>query len=76
MKNCDISLLPAELRMKILAYLSLYQLKMVVRVNRRWREMGEDPFLWKNLSLVISSRTQPVIRQILKMKSLSRLMSV
>ena len=73
MKYCDISLLPAELRLKILAYLSHYQLKMVVRVNRRWREMGEDPYLWKNISLAISSRTQPVIGQILKMKRLDRL---
>jgi len=80
MKYCDISLLPAELRLKILGYLSLYQLKMVVRVNRRWREMGEDPFLWKNISLVISSRPQAtaysLIGKILKMKRLSRLRSV
>jgi len=76
MSNCDISLLPVELRLKILTLLSIYQLKVVVRVNRRWKEMGEDPILWRNLHLVISSKTQPVLRQILMMTRLQRLRNI
>jgi len=73
MAGCDISSLPVELRLKILSFLPLYQLKMVVRVNRKWREMGEDAFLWKKLNLVISNKTQSVLTHILKMRRLQKL---
>lgn len=76
MTNSDISLLPVELRLKILSLLPLYQLKMVLRVSRGWKEMGEDPILWKNLNLVISGRTQPVLNQILAMTRLQRLRNI
>jgi len=76
MAGCDICFLPVELRLKILSLLPIYQLKTVLRVNRRWKEMGEDPFLWRNLKLVISSKTLSVVRQLLKMTRLQKLRSI
>ena len=76
MGSCDLSNLPPELRLKILSFLSHHELKMVVRVNRRWREMGEDPLLWRRLRLVVLSRTQPVMEQVLRIRRLQRLRCV
>eukprot|EP00092_Neocalanus_flemingeri_P021617 GFUD01023447.1.p1 GENE.GFUD01023447.1~~GFUD01023447.1.p1 ORF type:complete len:352 (+),score=137.57 GFUD01023447.1:47-1102(+) len=76
MNICHLSCLPAELRLKILSFLSHHELKMVVRVSRRWREMGEDPVLWRRLRLVVSSRTQPVIEQVLRTRRLQGVRSV
>ena len=43
--------LPEEIRQKILRYLSFADLKSVCGVCRQWREMGENPFLWRDLQL-------------------------
>ena len=42
----EMDVLPAEMMMRILQLLPPEDLKMVVLVCRKWRDMGEDPSLW------------------------------
>ena len=43
--------LPEEIKQKILKYLSFTDLKAVCCVSRKWREMGENPDLWRHFQL-------------------------
>ena len=43
--------LPEEIKQKILKYLSFTDLKAVCCVSRKWREMGENPNLWRHFQL-------------------------
>jgi len=62
-----------ELRLKILNLLTIHQLKSVVRVCRRWKDMGEDPYLWQKLHLTISARFLPNLNEMLQTTRLKQL---
>ena len=57
--------LPVEILSKIFQSLSLQDLSTVVLVCRRWREVGETPKLWSELTVTVDERNQAIVSQIL-----------
>ena len=49
--DVTISCLPREIMVNIFQYLNYTELKQVVLVCQHWRELGEDPFLWRKFCL-------------------------
>ena len=48
--------LPVEIIFRILKLLTPKDLKMAVLVCKRWREVGEDPSLWKWCKITLNSK--------------------
>ena len=63
-----INTLPRELLLHIFRFLSHSQLKSVLRVCNQWREVGEDPILWKNFKLVVTGIEINIMPAILGIK--------
>ena len=64
----DITLmkkLPTEMLLWIFKQLSYRDLKIVMLVCRRWREIGETPRLWSSLPVIVNTRNMSVIPEIL-----------
>ena len=57
--------LPVEILKMIFQSLSLQDLSMVVLVCRRWREVGETPSLWSEITVTVDERNQSVVTEIL-----------
>lgn len=63
-----INTLPRELLLHIFRFLSHNQLKTVLQVCNQWREVGEDPILWKNFKLVVTGIEINIMPAILNIK--------
>ena len=63
-----INTLPRELLLHIFRFLNHSQLKTVLHVCNQWREIGEDPILWKNFKLVVTGIEIDIMAAILSMK--------
>ena len=50
-----INSLPREILLLIFRNLNLKELKTAILVCRTWRDIGEDPVIWKNHKLVVSN---------------------
>lgn len=50
-----VNSLPREILLLIFRYLNAKELKTAILVCRTWREIGEDPVIWKNYKLVVSN---------------------
>ena len=50
-QDVTINLLPREIMSEIFQYLDFHDLKSVILVCQYWRELGEDPFLWRKFCL-------------------------
>ena len=48
--------LPVEILVMIFQSLSLQDLSMAVLVCRRWREVGETPALWSQVTVTVNKR--------------------
>ena len=57
--------LPTEMLYMIFKLLSYRDLKIVMLVCRRWREIGETPRLWSSLPVIVNTRNMSVIPEIL-----------
>ena len=57
--------LPVEILKMLFQSLSLQDLSMVVLVCRRWREVGETPALWSQVTVTVDERNQSVVTDIL-----------
>ena len=65
------STLPPELLFRVFSFLDFTSLKAVILVCRYWRDIGEDPNLWKSLKMV---ETHPEdIKAILNFPRLAKL---
>ena len=67
--------LPVEILSKIFKSLSLQDLSTVVLVCRRWREVGETPKLWSQVTVTVDERNQDIVSEILssrRMEALSK----
>ena len=51
-----INTLPRELLLCIFRFLQHSELKQVVLVCKHWRDVGEDPVLWKKFKFVVASK--------------------
>merc|ERR1712226_593940 len=58
----QISILPDELVVSVLRWLSVSDLCNAVLVCRRWRTIGEDPSLWRHYLLEINYGTKTLAR--------------
>ena len=63
-----INTLPRELLLYIFRFLSHSQLKTVLKVCNQWKEVGEDPILWKNFKLVVTGIEINIMPAILSLK--------
>merc|ERR1719208_223227 len=73
MKNCTLNSLPAEIKLELLKYLPVRDLRSIVRVSRAWRHVGEDPHLWSQTRVRITTRAASFLSDIIsssKMKLL------
>ena len=71
-----INTLPRELLLHIFRFLSHSQLKTALRVCSQWREVGEDPILWKYFKLVVTGieiNILPAILSITRLQCLQNL---
>ena len=50
-----VNSLPREILLLIFRYLNAKELKTVILVCKTWRDIGEDPVIWKNHKLVVSN---------------------
>ena len=50
-----INSLPREILLLIFRYLDAQQLKTAILVCKTWRDVGEDPVIWKHFKLVVSN---------------------
>jgi len=64
--NDLIKKLPAEILEKIFQFLSLQDLRRVVLVSRRWREVGETPALWSEITVTVNRKNQAIVTDILR----------
>jgi len=74
--NGNLQSLPAEIKLKVLQLLSLRDLRTVNRVSRDLREATNDPRLWRSLTLILTSRTWPDFREIIRLQKLKLITSV
>ena len=58
--------LPVEILNMIFQSLSLPDLFKVVLVCRRWREVGETPALWSQVTVAVDERNQSLVTEILR----------
>ena len=58
--------LPVEMLLETFELLSYEDLKNVVLVCRRWREIGETPRLWSSLPVIVNTRNMSVMPEILR----------
>ena len=68
--------LPVEMLLGIFELVSYKDLKNVVLVCRRWREIGETPRLWSSFPVIVKTRNMSVMSEILssrRMKQLEKL---
>ena len=75
-QNGNLQSLPAEIKLKVLQLLSLRDLRTVNRVSRDLREATNDPRLWRSLTLILTSRTWPDFREIIRLQKLKLITSV
>ena len=75
-QNGNLQSLPAEIKLKVLQLLSLRDLRTVNRVSRDLREATNDPRLWRSLTLILTSRTWPDFRDIIRLQKLKLITSV
>lgn len=66
-----INSLPQEILFNIFRFVSFDDLRKIVLVCTHWREVGEDPVLWKKFKLVVDKPKMPNLGSILSMKRLS-----
>lgn len=66
-----INSLPQEILFSVFKFVSFADLRRIVLVCRHWREVGEDPVLWKRLKLVVDKPEMPILRCILSIKRLA-----
>ena len=57
--------LPTEMLLGIFQLLSYTDLKIVMLVCRRWRQIGEMPRLWSSLPVIVNKRNMSVMPEIL-----------
>ena len=65
--------LPVEMLLCIFKLLSYEDLKLIVLVCRRWREIGETPRLWSSLHFIVSTRNMSVMPEILSSRRMEGL---
>jgi len=66
-----INSLPQELLFTIFKHLTFPDLRSVVLVCKHWRDVGEDPVLWKKLKLVVEKPKMVLISNILSIRRLA-----
>ena len=72
---CHINNVPEEILYKILSWLSVRDLCTAALVCRHWRNIGEDPGLWRHYLLEINYGTK-LLPETLAFKRFSRLESL
>ena len=65
--------LPVEMLLEIYELLSYKDLKNVVLVCRRWREIGETPRLWSSFPVIVKTRNMSVMSEILSSRRMMEL---
>ena len=65
--------LPTEMLLYIFELLSYRDLKIVMLVCRRWREIGEIQRLWSSFPLIVNTRNMSLIPEILSMRRMQGL---
>ena len=73
MEKLPIHKLPPEMLLWIFQLLSYRDLKIVMLVCRRWREIGETPRLWSLYPVIVNTRNMSVMPKILTSWRLSKL---
>jgi len=63
-----INTLPRELLLSVFRFLKPSDLKQVVLVCKHWRDIGEDPVLWKHFKLVVANKRIDIVDEILNSK--------
>jgi len=76
LQSSNLTRLPVEIKLKLLKYLPTRDLRSIIRVNRTWRQVGDDPVLWRDVPVKISSRASGFISDILTSSRLSLLRDV
>ena len=71
--NKDLGSLPVEIKCQILQLLPVKDVKSVMRLNREWSQLCQEPGLWRNLQLNITSRSGLYIKDILHLPRLKLL---
>lgn len=66
-----INSLPQELLFTIFKHLPFSDLRSIVLVCKHWRDVGEDPVLWKKLKLVVEKPKMVLISNILSIRRLA-----
>ena len=65
--------LPVEMLLGIFELVSYEDLKNVVLVCRRWREIGETPRLWSSFPVIVKTRNMSVMSEILRSRRMKQL---
>ena len=65
--------LPTEMLLYIFELLSYRDLKIVMLVCRRWREIGEIQRLWSSFPVIVNTRNMSLIPEILSMRRMQGL---
>ena len=65
--------LPTEMLLYIFEMLSYRDLKIVMLVCRRWREIGEIQNLWSSFPVIVKTRNMSLIPEILTMRRMQGL---
>jgi hypothetical protein len=61
----DLSSLPREMKIQIFSYLSYKDLKRALLVCREWRNIGEDPCLWREGEVTLDCGNVELIKSVL-----------
>ena len=66
------SALPREMRLEIFSYLSYKDLRRALLVCREWRNIGEDPRLWRDVAVTLDCGNVELTRTVLGFRSMCK----
>ena len=64
-QNLINKMLPVELLLKIFSLLQPQDLKSVILVCKRWKEVGDDPYLWMWTTVTVKKNSLEIIPSLL-----------
>jgi len=75
-EETNISILPSELLVEIVSYLPYPELSNLMLVSRAWREVVDDPSVWKQFSLSVDEHNVGILKDILDINRFGRLQKI
>ena len=72
----NIASLPTEMSREIVSYLTYPEVSNLMLVSTVWREITEDPLVWKHFQLSVDEKKMDILENIFDIKRLARFQNI